>query len=52
MILVYEMATKEQCKKCVHRKKKDCPILKALHEKGVKGENILQAKCISHRDKR
>lgn len=46
------MATKEQCRSCIHRKKKDCPILKVLHEKGVKGDGIFRAKCISYKDKK
>jgi len=45
------LATKKQCEECVHRKKKDCPILKGMHEKGAKGDGGLRTMCISYKDK-
>ncbi len=43
------MATKDECKKCNHRK--GCPVLSALHQKGVKGDGILRDKCVGYLNK-
>ncbi len=42
------MATKKECKVCIYRKKKDCPILQIEDKVGRK---FFMEKCISYKDK-
>lgn len=44
------MATKVECRKCIHRE--DCPILLAMKIAGAKNNESLRKKCISHKDKK
>lgn len=42
------MATKKECKACVHRKKKDCPILQISDKSNRKS---FVRMCVSYKDK-
>ena len=44
------MATKIECKKCIH--KENCPILYAMKLPDAKDGELLRKKCISYKDKK